>query len=99
MKQALLHVHYAIEDLRRSAGSPKIISILEYVQAKLMHDVFGASVPPARYLQLFDGPNDDWTLGPDEPLPHDGVSSGFATQPREGFGKAAVSTLGARSLS
>jgi hypothetical protein len=97
MKQALLHIHDAIEDLRRSAGSPTMISILEVVRANLMHDVFGVSVPPGRYHQLADRSDADWTLGPDEPWPHDGVSSGCA-RPREVCGKAAGGTGDDRNL-
>lgn len=72
MKEALLHIHAAIDRLRRSAGPPGVISILEDVQVSLMHDIFGASLAPAQHDVLANGANRDWTLGPDEPMPHHG---------------------------
>ena len=70
MKDALLHMDNAIEVLRRSAGSPAVISVLEDVRASLMHDIFGVTLAPHHILA--DWPKRDWTLGPDEPMPHHG---------------------------
>jgi hypothetical protein len=70
MKEALRHIHAAIDRLRRSAGPPGVISILEDVQASLMHDIFGASLAPVQHHVLANWVNRDWTLGPDEPMPH-----------------------------
>lgn len=68
MKDALLHIHNAIDVLRRSAGSTAVISALEDVRASLMHDIFGVALAPHHLLA--DRPKSDWTLGPDEPMPH-----------------------------
>lgn len=76
MEEALLHIQAAIDVLRRSAGPLAVVSTLEDAQASLMHDIFGApSSPPLK---------SDWTLGADEPLPHDGY--GTATE-MIGFGE------------
>ncbi len=73
MKEALLHIHAAIDVLRRSAGPRAVLSTLEAAQASLMHDIFGASLAPAQRRMLAEWPKSDWTLGPDEPLPHYGL--------------------------
>jgi hypothetical protein len=72
MKEALLHINDAIDQLRRSDGPPNVLSILEDVQASLMHDIFDASLAPAQHHVLADWANKDWTLGPEEPMPHHG---------------------------
>jgi hypothetical protein len=73
MEEALLHIQAAIDVLRRSAGPRAVLSTLEGAQARLMHDVFGASLAPAPDRTLADWlESSDWTLGPDEPLPHSG---------------------------
>ena len=74
MKAALLHIHDAIEELRRSAGPEAVISILEDAQASLMHDVFGMRLAPNQAHRADDRPISDWTLGPDEPMPHHGAA-------------------------
>jgi hypothetical protein len=56
MKEVLLHINNAIEVLRRSNGSPGVISLLEGVHANLMRETFRAL-------------SSDWTLGLDEPRP------------------------------
>jgi hypothetical protein len=72
MKDALIHIHDAIEELRRSAGPVAVISILEDAQASLMHDIFGKRLGLKQHHRLDDRPISDWTLGPDEPMPHHG---------------------------
>ena len=72
MKEALLNIHDAINWLRRSAGPPTVISILENAQIRLMHDIFGTPLRPEPHHPSDDRPNSDWTLGPDEPIPHYG---------------------------
>ena len=72
MKEALLHINDALNWLRRYAGPPTIISVLEDAQASLMHDIFGTPLRPRQPHLLDDRPNSDWTLGPDEPMPHHG---------------------------
>ena len=72
MKEALLHINDALNWLRRYAGPPTIISVLEDAQASLMHDIFGAPSRPTQPHLLDDRSNRDWTLGPDEPMPHHG---------------------------
>jgi hypothetical protein len=54
MEQALFHIQAAIEVLRRSAGPRPVISTLEGAQASLMHDIFGASLAPARDYVMAD---------------------------------------------
>ena len=84
MEEALLHIQAAIDVLRRSVGPRPVISTLEGAQASLMHEVFGASVAPPGHPMLADWLKTDWTLGPDEPLPH----SGYGTMTdMTGFGK------------
>jgi hypothetical protein len=72
MREALLHIQRAIDVLRRSAGRPAVVSTLEGVRASLMHDVFGASPATAPYYLSAGRTQSDWTLGPDEPMPHHG---------------------------
>ena len=75
MEEALLHIQAAIDVLRRSAGPRAVLSTLEGAQASLMHDIFGASSAPAPDRIFADWLKSDWTLGPDEPLPHHGAAS------------------------
>jgi hypothetical protein len=73
MEEALLHIQVAIDVVRRSAGARAVLSTLEGAQASLMHDIFGTSLPPAPDRIFGDWlESSDWTLGPDEPLPHSG---------------------------
>lgn len=72
MEEALLHIQAAIDVLRRSAGPRAVLSTLEGAQARLMHDVFGASLAPAPDRIFVEWLQSDWTLGPDEPMPHHG---------------------------
>lgn len=72
MKEALLYIDNAINVLRRSAGPPNVLSMLEDVHASLMHVIFGAFLAPAQHRVLANWANRDWTLGPDEPMPHHG---------------------------
>jgi hypothetical protein len=75
MKEALLHLDNAINVLGRSAGAhAAIISTLEGVRASLMNNIFGVSLAPEQYhTTVTNSPKRDWTLGPDEPVPHNGV--------------------------
>ena len=73
MEEALLHIQAAIDVLRRSAGPRAVLSTLEGAQASLIHDIFGTSLPPAPDRMLADWlESRDWTLSPDQPLPHSG---------------------------
>jgi hypothetical protein len=75
MEEALLHIQAAIDVLRRSAGPRAVLSTLEGAQASPMHDIFGTSLAPAPHRMLADWLESDWTLGPDEPLPHSGYGA------------------------
>jgi hypothetical protein len=48
MKEVLLHVNNAIEELRRSNGRSGALSLLEEAQTNLMWEIFGALVPLGR---------------------------------------------------
>jgi hypothetical protein len=84
MDEALLHIQAAIDVLRRSAGPRAVLSMLEGAQASLMHDIFGASLTPAPDRIFAYWLESDWTLGPDEPLPHSGYG---AASDLVGFGE------------
>jgi hypothetical protein len=75
MKEVLLHINNAIEVLRQSNGSPRVIALLEEVHMNFMREIFGALTSSSHL-------SGDWTLGADEPLPSAKYGTATMDDPR-----------------